>query len=221
MPILRRMNSNRWLLLVVLAVAGAGVAHAAGNATAGHNRYKWRDAHGALHFSDALPPDAAVLGYDIVNSQGIVVRHVDPAASPEQKAAAEADAAKKRASEQAEAKQRRTDQQMLVAYPSEDDLRRAQQRQLQLYDEEVKSARLSLKSQESALAGLLDHAAEYEHEGKAVPAPLSARIADVRGQIDVQRGNIDRKSDQRKQAAAKFDQEIARYRELKAGTSTR
>ena len=37
-------------------------------------RYKWRDAEGNLHYSDSLPSNAGVLGYDVVNSQGILVK---------------------------------------------------------------------------------------------------------------------------------------------------
>src|SRR5690606_28262313 len=47
-----------------------------GTAVADHNRYKWRDAQGNLHYSDSLPAEAARMGYEVVNSHGIVIKRV-------------------------------------------------------------------------------------------------------------------------------------------------
>src|SRR5690606_30129250 len=71
------------LSLILLASSVVISAFAAGNV-----RYKWRDADGNLHYSDSLPADANVYGYDIVSAQGIVVKHVPAAMTPEQRAAA-------------------------------------------------------------------------------------------------------------------------------------
>jgi hypothetical protein len=75
------------LLLATLTVS----AFAAGNF-----RYKWRDAEGNLHYTDSLPADAGVRGYDVINAQGVMVKRVEPARTPEQRKAdrAEADLAR-------------------------------------------------------------------------------------------------------------------------------
>ncbi len=41
------------------------------------HRFRWKDTQGNLHIEDSIPPADAKLGYDIVNAQGILVRHVE------------------------------------------------------------------------------------------------------------------------------------------------
>ena len=74
-----------------------------------------------------LPAEAAKYGYDIVNSQGIVIKHVDRAKTAEEKAAAKAEIAKAQAAKDAADRRVHTDQQLLAAYPTEDDLKRAKE----------------------------------------------------------------------------------------------
>ena len=63
--------------LLILTLAFSIGASAATNDK--RNRYKWTDAQGNLHYDDALPTDALQFGYDVVNNQGIIVKHVDRA----------------------------------------------------------------------------------------------------------------------------------------------
>ncbi len=154
----------RFALPAVLALLLAGVASAAD--TAKHNRYKWTDAEGNLHYSDALPAEAVKYGYEIVSPQGVVIKHVDRAKTAEERTAAKAEIAKAQAAKDAEETRVRTDQQMLAAYPTEEDLKRAQHQQSEMLETNLTSARISLQSQEKSLAELLGHAAELDSSGK-------------------------------------------------------
>ena len=109
-------------------------------------------------------------GYEIVNPQGVVIKHVDRAKTAEERAAAKAELAKAQAAKDAAETRVRTDQQMLAAYPTEDDLKRAQHQQADMLEQNLNSARVSLQSQEKSLAELLGHAAELDASGKPVPA---------------------------------------------------
>jgi len=87
---LRRALPRFLIAALTLATASHAYAQAA---SGGHNRYKWRDGAGNLQYGDVLPSDVAKLGYEVVNSQGIVVKRVERA-----KSAAEAKEAKAAAS---------------------------------------------------------------------------------------------------------------------------
>ena len=65
----------RFVLSAVLAFLITGTAWAAGGSVPGkaHQRYKWTDGEGALHYSDSLPPEAVKYGFEIVNAQGVVL----------------------------------------------------------------------------------------------------------------------------------------------------
>jgi hypothetical protein len=206
----------RFVLPAVLAVLIAGPAWAAGGSTGkAHQRYKWSDGEGNLHYSDSLPPEAVKFGYEVVNAQGVVIKHVDRAKTAEEKAAAKAEIAKAQAAKDSAEARARNDKQLIAAYPTEDDLKRAQHQQADMLEQNLTSARISLQSQEKSLAELLGHAAELDANGKAVPVNLAKKIADMRKQVEDQRTYIARKEKERDDTIAHFDDDLAHYRALK------
>ena len=204
----------RRVLPAALALMLATSAWAAAP-TQGHNRYKWTDSEGNLHYSDALPAEAGKYGYEIVNAQGVVIKHVDRAKTADERKAARAELAKAQAAKEDADTRVRTDQQLLAAYPTEEDLKRAQHQQSDMLDQNLKSAEISLQSQEKSLSELLGHAAELESTGKEVPSQLAKRIGAMRKQVEDQRSYIARKETERTDTVAKFELELAHYRELK------
>lgn len=205
----------RFVLPAVLALVIAAPAWAAGGASPPHQRYKWTDGEGNVHYADALPPEAVKYGYEVVNPQGVVIKHVDRLKTAEEKAAAKAELAKAQAAKESAEARVRNDKQLLAAYPTEDDLKRAQHQQADMMDTNLTSASISLQSQEKSLAELLGHAAELDANGKPIPANLSKKIADMRKQVDEQRTYINRKQKERDDTVAHFDEDLAHYRALK------
>lgn len=204
----------RFVLFAVLALLIAGPAWAAGSGQP-HQRYKWTDGEGNLHYTDALPPEAVRYGYEIVNAQGVVIKHVDRPKTAEERAAAKAEIAKAQAAKDSAEARVRNDKQLLAAYPTEDDLKRAQRQQSDMMDQNLNSARISLQSQEKSLAELLGHAAELDANGKPVPTTLAKKIGDMRKQVEDQRTYIARKQKERDDTVAHFDDDLAHYRNLK------
>lgn len=207
-------------IVAVSFAAMAGLAVAA-NASDDRNRYKWRDAEGNLHYTDSLPSDVGRFGYEVVNSRGIVIKRVARARTPEEAAQDKIELAKAEAAKQEAQNRARTDQQMLAAYATEEDLRHAQHQQLDMLDQNLNAARISLASQDKNLAGLLAHAADIESSEKPVPAKLANQIDVLRKQIDGQRSYISRKEAQRSEAAERAEAELDHYRALKAKLEAR
>lgn len=203
---LRRVSS---ILVLTFAMAAGLVAHAE------TVRYKWRDAEGNLHYSDSLPSNAGVLGYDVVNGQGILVKRVAPAMSPEQKQVAKEQARLEAQRRNELEQQRREDQQLLVANPTEADLLNTQKGQLETYDMQIRSVNTVLESLERSLTDLLGRAAELESADTAVPQKLRDQIADVRSRIDSQHAERDRLQAERATTEAGFDEQLDHYRKLR------
>ncbi len=212
-----QFTSSRFCL-AALAISAILPAFAA--APLDHNRFKWRDAAGNLHYSDSLPAEASRLGYEVVNPQGIIVKRVERAKTPEELAAAKVEAAKAEAQQAEVATRARADDQLL-SYPAESDLQRAQGQQLEMLNQQVVTAQISLRSQEQALADLLGRAADVERAGNALPAQQARELAEMRKQVDNQRLAVERRASERDGAGKRFEQEIARYRELKARIAER
>ncbi len=199
-------------MIGLAAMIAANLAQAAGT---GRNQYKWRDASGALHYSDALPPEANRFGYEVVNGQGVVIKRVERAKTPEERAAAKVQEAKDKATRAAAEQQARDDEILLSKYADEADLKKAQQDRLANIDQDIKTARMGLRAQEQTLADLLDRAAAIERSGKTLPEAQAEQLAKLRGEVDAQHQAIRRREIERDNVVTGFQTEIAHYRKLK------
>lgn len=197
------------LVLLLLASTLALSALAAGNV-----RYKWRDAEGNLHYSDSLPAEAGVYGYDVINAQGVLVKRVEPAMTAEERAIAKTAADAERARKDAAERQSRDDQQLLAANPTEADLRKTQAQQTEMIDLQIKSVQTGLQSLERSLTDLLGRAADLERSETAVPEKLSSQISELRRKINSQYALLERNKSEREKTIQGFDAEMARYRTL-------
>lgn len=203
---------TRTTAVVVLACAAlAPPAHAA----RAHTQFRWTDGQGIPHYSDTLTMDALQYGYDVLSDKGLVVKHIDRQRTPEElfaeeKAAAEAAEAKREAEAQAQ-----SDRRMLAAYPNEADLVKARQEQLNGIEQNIHAAANSLSVQEKSLSDALDHAATFEHSGKAVPDATRKQIESLRDSAEKLRGYIARRQKEKVEATRKFQVDLERYRQAR------
>lgn len=210
----------RRVILIVLSsvLIGSGLATAAlaGTDVTPTTHYRWKDASGVVHFGDTIPASALPGGYDIVNGQGIVVRHVSRELTPTERRAAAAVAERESAARR-EAQQRKVaDAQMLAAYPTERDLERSQQAQLHQIQTDIGTLETNLRSQEDSLTQLLAHAADIEQSGKPVPPYVNKRIADQRQTVNGERNALARRRTDLGNATQQFAAQLQHYRTLRA-----
>jgi hypothetical protein len=178
--------------------------------------YRWKDAAGVVHFSDTIPASALAGGYDIVNAQGLVVRHVERELTPAERRAAAARAAQE-AAVRRDAQQRRVaDAQMLAAYPTDQDLQASQQAQLRQIQADISSLETNLRSQEDSLTELLAHAADLEHSKQPIPPYVSKRIAEQRQSVNDERAALVQKRADFVQTEVRFAAQLEHYRALRA-----
>jgi hypothetical protein len=179
-------------------------------------RYRWVDASGLPHFSDSLTLDALKYGYDVINSNGTVVTHVQKQLSPAERAAAEKQAAADAASKRAADDQKRGDIQLLNTYPDENALKVEQQQELENLDEQMNTTRVNLHSQDAALTDLLNRAADEERAKKPVPKFLADQIATQRNVVANERELLRRQQGSRDALVRQQAQQLQHFRELKS-----
>ena len=180
------------------------------------NRYKWSDAQGNVHYDDALPPEAVQFGYDVVNDQGIVVKHVDRPKTADELKADKETADKTAAAKRVADAQAKNDQQLLAAYPSEHDLVAAQHAQIDMLDQSVHATEVSLQNQEKSLSDMLSHAADLDRTGKPVPATLQQQIDSLRITVEKQKAYIANRQAEKDASEKRFETELAHYRDVQA-----
>jgi hypothetical protein len=211
-----RRSLPRLLAAALAMLVGMDVGAAGTSTDKDHNRYKWRDGAGNLQYGDALPAEAAKYGYEIINPQGVVVKRVERAKTTSELAAAKAAAATAQIEKNKATTSERADEQLISGYPEEGDLKRTQQQKLEMLDQQIVAAQISLRGQEQVLADLLGRAAEEERNKVALPEAQARQLTKVRKRVDDQRLAVERRQGERQDAIAIFEAEIARYRELKA-----
>lgn len=204
------------LTLLLIAGIGGTIDAMAQVAKDTRLRYKWRDEAGSLHFSDNMPPEATRLGYELVNQQGVVVRRVERAKTPEELAKAKADAEKLAEERRKADENSRLDTQMLAAYPTEEDLRRSIQAQIDLITQNIQATEVGIASQEKSLAERLVHAGEQERNGKMVPLNVQNQINTLRKGLNEQKAFLERRTADRTTMEKQLVTDIERYRMLKA-----
>jgi hypothetical protein len=212
---LRMQSAIKKTLLALALIGSAGAAMQATGADA-RVRYKWRDAGGNLHFSDSLPPEAVKFGYEMVNAQGVVVRRVDRLKTDEELATAKAEADRVAEEKRKADDISRNDAQMLAAYPSEEDLRKSLQAQIDLIAQNIQATEVGLASQEKSLAERLVHAAEQERTGKPVPVAVTKQIETLKKGIADQKAFLARRTADRATMEKQLVADIEHYRNLKA-----
>ena len=146
--------------------------------------YRWVDANGKVHYSDALPPEAVNQARaEISASSGLVRDTVDRALSDAERLDAQArEAAAVRAAEAA-ARQRAVDEVELASYATEVDLDEAFAERRASLEESIRTQDEGLAAQVAALADVLERAGDEELAGRPVPATLQASITDQRAEI--------------------------------------
>lgn len=205
------------LLAAALLMAGVSVADPPTPVT----HYRWKDASGIVHFSDTIPPSALAGGYDIVNDQGMLVRHVARELTPAQRKAAAAAAAKAAAARRLARQQGVEDAQMLAAYPTDKALEASQQAQLAQLKNEIETLGTNLHSQEDSLTELLAQAADLEHAHQPIPRYLHKRIADQRQTVNDERAALAQRHENFANTETRFAAQLAHYRALRAKAAAR
>jgi hypothetical protein len=207
------MRRSAFIASIVLSFGLTGGATAQ---TGSGVHYRWVDASGLPHYSDSLTTDAVKFGYEVINSDGMVVAHIGKQLSPSERAAADKQAAEEAAKRNAIEAQRRNDVQMLNTYPDEGALKAEQQQVLENLDEQMNTTRVNLHSQDAALTDLLNRAADDERAKQPVPKFLTDQIASQRNVVANERALLEHQKATREETVQKQTQDLQHYRDLKA-----
>ncbi|HET6604932.1 MAG TPA: DUF4124 domain-containing protein [Xanthomonadaceae bacterium] len=202
------------MIRILAAALAATMALACGGAEA-QKLYRWVDKDGKVRYSDALPPEAVDQAREELNKQGMAVKRVDRAMTPEERAELEAAAASQARREQLQAEQAKRDHILLASYPRESDLARSYQERFDLVAQSVTTARMGIEEQSKALDQLLQHAATRERNGQPVPEDIVGRIRSVRDQVEQQQNYLTRREAERVALDEEFQDMLERYRELR------
>jgi MFS superfamily sulfate permease-like transporter len=141
--------------------------------------YRYQDENGQLVVAYRLTPEAIQQGYEVINSQGVVVAVVEPAKTKRDKDA-ENSAAEQRESA---AEQREYDLRLLMTYGDADELKDAIERRESVLMDEIELIRSKLQDTRVNLRETEDRAGLEERQDGAVSEATDSALEQFRTQI--------------------------------------
>ena len=214
-PTTRTRPRHPWPRATLAAIGAASLVVAFGVAgVARGTTYKWVDDKGVIHYTDKIPTEAASKGSTVLDKQARPVKRIDPALTPEQRRAREAEEAQKRDAAKAQELVARRDRALVSSYQNEAEIDLARRRALATIDTQIESSR-------SYAAQLDKRRAELEKRREAlgdrpVPHALESELAGNRNEIAKTAQLIEQKQKERAATVARYDADKVRWRELKA-----
>jgi hypothetical protein len=195
---------------ITLATLGAALLVASG---ADAQSFRCVDKDGRRHYGSTIPQPCIGRLVEQLNAQGLVVRRIDPEGEEKERAAKQAEAAKKREQDAHAKEAQRRNRALLATYQSVKDIEDARARALADNDKAVKDVEARIEAIKKRQAG---YEKELEfYKGKNQPP---ARFAD-----DIRNAEIDLKAQEELLAAkkkevdginAKYDEDKRRFIEL-------
>lgn len=172
--------------------------------------YKWVDKQGVVHYGDKIPAEYADQHKQQINKQGQVVKEIDGAMTPEQRAESEA-----RKAAEAEAKARtENDKILLSTYGSVADLERARDTRLSSLQGQVTMASSTTSSIERDIAQIEARRASAK-DAKQIEK-LDQQLAGQRRELTANQRHIVSRQEEMAMVRKQFDTDIKRFRELTA-----
>ncbi len=201
--------SRKLIVLVTLLIALAGQ-----NAFATKNMYRWIDESGHVFFSDQVPPKAVRHRRESLNQNARVVEVVE-----KEKTKAEMELVKRLSllRKQQEAiinKQKSHDKVLLSTYRSVKDMSDTLRGQMLAFDSKRKVVRGNLNRLEQQLILKQRNAAQYERDGRSIPAKLLTDIASSKEQIDNTYVEISNQFQKKKRIRQQFADNMDRFEYL-------
>lgn len=206
----------KYLMLTAISVALCTLGYAQAAEQKSGRLYKWTDETGKVHYGDMIPPQYSKQERKVLNDQGVEVKTLDAAKTPEQLAEEQRLAAQRLEQERIASDQLSHDRMLLATFTTEDDMVMTRDGKISAIDGVLRVTRGRIEKIELSLADLTREAAELERAGQPIPDNLHEQILGARGQIQRFLDYIAGKRREQEGIRAQFEGDIRRFRELKA-----
>jgi hypothetical protein len=175
--------------------------------------FRCTDRNGKKHYGNTIPPQCQNRAVEQLNSQGMVVKRIDPEATEREKAAAEKNKVEREKLEAINRETQRRDRALLATYTSEKDIEDQRARAL---DDHKKA----VTDQETRVTDLKKKRASYDKEmefyqdkkgGTKLPPKLQEEIRQAEFDLKVQQDSLEVKKKEVDNINAKYDDDKKRY----------
>jgi hypothetical protein len=202
------------LLVLVSLPAPVVAATADGRPVVAQKLYRYRDAKGVVVIDDAVPPQFARNGYEILNSSGQVLEVVPRQLTANELANLSDEEKAKRDAKAREAKQQTYDESLLLRYSDVSDIEAARERGIKELQIRLAIVRGNMMQVKANLEREQQKAADIERNGRNVPDAMRENIDAQRKQISLSESDIELRKKEVEELKGQYQQEIDRFRYL-------
>jgi len=199
---------RRWIMAVlVTGILGLSATSVSADT------YRWKDKDGKVHYGATVPAEYADQPYDILNSAGIVIEHIEDTSIP-----IDVIEAKKELGRQPlisiEERRIQSDKLLVIQYESEDDIASALELEVaqlgydsRLIDQSFESTSISIRNQ-------IKQAANQQRAGREISADQQKEIARLYALHARDEQKRLAMKEREKRIRARFQEHLERYRFL-------
>jgi hypothetical protein len=207
-------------VLALLAACAAGSIHAQSKNTTSTATptYRWVDDQGVVHYGDQIPAQYAGKDREVMNGQGVPVKHFDGQKTPDQLAAEARD-------RDAIIRQKQHDSFLVTTYTSVKDIEALRDSRLEQLKTQRTAAQQYVESLKARLGTLQERALTFSPyssraDARRMPDDLAEDLVRALNEMRSQATNLANQSEQEAKLREQFDSDIVRYRELHTLHST-
>jgi hypothetical protein len=209
------LRTVRAILLVVAAIALPSIGSA-------QKVYKWTDANGQVHYSETVPPEFANRDRVVLNDQGVHVGTEEGEITEAERALARERETRAEADRKAKEEIARRDRMLLETYISVADIEDLRNRRLELLESQIKLTEVYLGNLRKRLVDLQAEASNYKpyttrEDAPQIPENLALDMSRTTASIALYEQTLSRTRADQTALRNSFDDDIARFRELKGG----
>jgi hypothetical protein len=177
--------------------------------------YRWVDDEGNVHYTDKIPPSAAERGHTELSADGVLVRTVAPAKTPEE-IQRERELERLRAEQQRLIDQQQAeDRALLRSFHSADDLIMVRDGKLSEIDAIIQVTKSNIRRQQDWLTQQRAHAAELEKAGEPASDKLDGYIASTERSIKASYQAILEREQQKQAIRDSYARDLKRFSQLR------
>lgn len=170
--------------------------------------YRYVNAEGVKVLRDALPPEAAQKGYEIVGINGVVLKVVPPALS--------GDAAAQMAEQKArQLAQEESDAALLRRYSTVEDIEAAKLRKLSDLEASMSILTSNMNTVQNQIRQEYTRGAGYERRGQPVPNTVHQNLDNFQRELEETKEKFIQREWEYEEVAEKFEQDKVRFNEIR------
>lgn len=175
--------------------------------------YKWVDEQGNTHYTTTPPPESLAHEREVISSQGVTLKKVPGRMTVEERALQQQQ--QRRSQQSGIATDNKRNRRLLQSYRREEDIIKKRDEELAAFDERIAGLEKHFGALSDEYTSLVNDLIVVEQKGKMPSESKKSNARYAKRELDSHDLELQRAKQRRARNAARFEEEIKLWRELK------